>query len=190
MKEKKNRDTIERYGQGTPDDWLERNLRRPQEAEVICHGDFHPLNVMVVGDRLTGVIDWPQAIAAEPAFDVSCTLVLLRFADARFAGPLRIVFEMIRTAMIRRYLAAYRSVRPFRDANTAYYEALRVLSALVSAGEYPPGPSNPWHKPRVLAALCRHFETVSGVNGTPPCVPVMVADRRMSPWPSATPPNA
>jgi aminoglycoside phosphotransferase (APT) family kinase protein len=145
-------------------DWLERNLRRPQEAEVICHGDFHPLNVMVVGDRLTGVIDWPQAIAAEPAFDVACTLVLLRFADAGFAGPLRIVFEMMRTTMVRRYLAAYRSARPFRDSNTAYYEALRVLSALVSAGEYPPGPRNPWHKPRVLAALYRHFETVSGVK--------------------------
>ena len=95
---------------------------------------------------------------------MACTLVLLRFADAGFAGPLRIVFEMIRTAMVRRYPAAYRSVRPFRDANTAYYEALRVLSALVSAGEYPPGPRNPWHKPRVLAALYRHFETVSGVK--------------------------
>ena len=81
-----------------------------------------------------------------------------------FAGPLRIVFEMMRTTMVRRYLAAYRSARPFRDSNTAYYEALRVLSALVSAGEYPPGPRNPWHKPRVLAALYRHFETVSGVK--------------------------
>lgn len=145
-------------------DWLERNLRRPQEAEVICHGDFHPLNIMVAGDRLTGVIDWPQAIVAEPAFDVACTLVLLRFADAGFDGPLRGLLEMVRTTMARRYLAAYRAARPFRDANLAYYEALRALSALVSAGEYPPGPSNPWHKPRVLAALCRHFETVSGVK--------------------------
>ncbi len=145
-------------------DWLERNLRRPQEAEVICHGDFHPLNIMVAGDRLVGVIDWPQAIAAEPAFDVACTLVLLRFADAGFAGPLRSLFELARAMLVRRYLAAYRAARPFRDANIAYYEALRVLSALVSAGEYPPGPRNPWHKPHVLAALYRHFEAVSGVK--------------------------
>lgn len=145
-------------------DWLERNLRRPQDAEVICHGDFHPLNIMVAGDRLTGVIDWPQAIVAEPAFDVACTLVLLRFADTGLDGPLRTLLETVRTMMVRRYLAAYRSARPFRDANIAYYEALRVLSALVHAGEYPPGPHNPWHKPRVLAALYRHFETVSGVK--------------------------
>lgn len=145
-------------------DWLERNLRRPQEAEVICHGDFHPLNIMVAGDRLTGVIDWPQAIVAEPAFDVACTLVLLRFADAGITGPWSTLVAMARAMLVRRYLAAYRAMRPFRDANIAYYEALRALSALVAAGEYPPGPRNPWHKPHVLTALYRHFETVSGVK--------------------------
>jgi aminoglycoside phosphotransferase (APT) family kinase protein len=26
-------------------------------VEVICHGDFHPLNIMMEAGRITGVID-------------------------------------------------------------------------------------------------------------------------------------
>lgn len=145
-------------------EWLQRNLRRPVEAEVICHGDFHPLNIMVQGERLVGVIDWPQAIVAEPAYDVASTLVLLRFADAGLKGAARTFFDVFRMIPVRRYLSAYRRMRPFKEDNLAYYEALRVLSALTYAGEYPPGPGNPWHKPHVLAALYHHFEAVSDVK--------------------------
>ena len=145
-------------------DWLQRNARRPAEAEVICHGDFHPLNIMVQGERLVGVIDWPQAIVAEPAYDVASTLVLLRFADAGLTGAARTLFDLFRLIPVRRYLSFYRRMRPFREDNIAYYEALRVLSALTYAGEYPPGPGNPWHKPHVLSALYHHFEAVSDVK--------------------------
>lgn len=145
-------------------DWLQRNVRRPVEAEVICHGDFHPLNIMVQGERLVGVIDWPQAIVAEPAYDVASTLVLMRFADTGMTGMARSLFDAFRLIPVRRYLGFYRRMRPFRDDNIAYYEALRVLSALTYAGEHPPGPGNPWHKPPVLSALYRHFEAVSGVS--------------------------
>jgi aminoglycoside phosphotransferase (APT) family kinase protein len=145
-------------------EWLQRNLRRPAEAEVICHGDFHPLNIMVQGERLVGVIDWPQAIVAEPAYDVASTLVLLRFADAGLTGAARTLFDLFRMILVRRYLSAYRRMRPFREDNLAYYEALRVLSALTYAGEHPPGPGNPWSKPHVLSALYHHFEAVSDVK--------------------------
>lgn len=145
-------------------EWLQRNVRRPVEAEVICHGDFHPLNIMVQGERLVGVIDWPQAIVAEPAYDVASTLVLLRFADTGLKGAARAFFDVFRMIPVRRYLSAYRRMRRFREDNLAYYEALRVLSALTYAGEYPPGPGNPWHKPHVLAALYHHFAAVSDVK--------------------------
>lgn len=143
--------------------WLQRNVRRPLEPEVVCHGDFHPLNLMVQGDRLTGVIDWPQAIVAEPAYDVAATRVLLSFADAGLTGLSRRLFDIVRHYPVARYLDAYRRLRPLQDANMLYFEALRVLSALTYAGEHPAGPRNPWRKPHTLAALYRHFEMVSGV---------------------------
>jgi aminoglycoside phosphotransferase (APT) family kinase protein len=136
----------------------------PAEAEVICHGDFHPLNLMVDGEKLTGVIDWPQAIVAEPAYDVASTFVLLRFADTGLTGAVRKLFVLLRPIPVRRYLNFYRRLRPFRDVNMPYHESVRVLSALTYAGEYPPGPRNPWRKPHTLAALYGHFGRISGVT--------------------------
>jgi aminoglycoside phosphotransferase (APT) family kinase protein len=143
--------------------WLQRNMRRPLEPEVVCHGDFHPLNLMVDGEKLTGVIDWPQAIVAEPAYDVAATRILLGFADAGLTGLNRAIFDVVRHWAVARYLDTYRQLRPFRDANMLYFEALRVLSALTYAGEHPAGPRNPWRKPHTLAVLYRHFEMISGV---------------------------
>jgi aminoglycoside phosphotransferase (APT) family kinase protein len=143
-------------------DWLERNMPAPAEPEVICHGDFHPLNVMVKDDRVTGVIDWAQAIVAEPAYDVGATRVLGRFADPhlpRWAhGPIGIARQLI----LRRYRQVYRTLRPFEERNVPYFEAVRVLSALTFAGERP-GPGNPWGAPHTVAVLTQAFERISGV---------------------------
>ena len=67
--------------------WLAQNLPLPAQAEVICHGDFHPLNIVMEGDKLSGVVDWPQAIVAEPAYDVAGTRVVMRFGDMGLARP-------------------------------------------------------------------------------------------------------
>src|SRR4029450_12468752 len=39
-------------------DWLPTHLPPETPAAVICHGDFHPLNVLVENGSATGVIDW------------------------------------------------------------------------------------------------------------------------------------
>lgn len=144
--------------------WLERHRPPPAEPEVICHGDYHPLNVMMDGESLSGVIDWSQAVIAEPAFDVAATRVILRFphlGEPRWArAPLRLA----RAVFLRSYTRAYRNARPFDARNLGYFEAMRVLHALAVAGETPPSPRDPWNQPHTLAALYRHFESISGVR--------------------------
>ena len=144
--------------------WLEANLPPPAQPEVVCHGDFHPLNIMVDDGRLTGVIDWPQAIAAEPAYDVASSCVLMRFGDMGLRPPLRWLADAARIVPRRRYMAFYRALRPLETGNMPYFEGLRVLSALIYAGERPRGPGNPWSAPHTLAALYRHFEKVSSLR--------------------------
>src|SRR4029453_4168750 len=39
-------------------DWLATHRPPETPAAVICHGDFHPLNVLVENGSATGVIDW------------------------------------------------------------------------------------------------------------------------------------
>jgi aminoglycoside phosphotransferase (APT) family kinase protein len=144
--------------------WLLANQPAPAEAEVICHGDFHPLNVMVAGTRCTGVIDWSQTVVAEPAFDVAGTRMLGLYGDLGLEPPLRWLVDGARRLMARRYLAAYRALRPVEMRNFPYFESLRIMGALAFAAEASPGPHNPWNAPHTLAALYRRFERNTGVR--------------------------
>ncbi|MFZ1530454.1 MAG: phosphotransferase, partial [Ferruginibacter sp.] len=38
--------------------------------EVLCHGDIHPFNLLVDGDRWT-LIDWSTAVLADPHYDLA-----------------------------------------------------------------------------------------------------------------------
>ncbi len=151
-------------GLGAGAAWLHRHRPSPAEAEVICHGDYHPLNVMLDGGRLSGVIDWSQAIIAEPAFDVAATTVILRFPYLGEPRWSRAPVWLARRLFLRRYLGAYRAARPFDARNLAYFEAMRVLHALAVAGETPTSPRDPWNQPHTLAALYGHFERISGLR--------------------------
>jgi aminoglycoside phosphotransferase (APT) family kinase protein len=57
-------------------------------APVWLHGDLHPANVLVSGGALSGVIDFGDMCAGDPAFDLSAAWLLLpagtasRFFDA------------------------------------------------------------------------------------------------------------
>lgn len=143
--------------------WL-RDHRPPPAQAAICHGDFHPLNVMMDGEHLSGVIDWSQAVLAEPAFDIAATRVILRFPNLGEPPWARWPLHWARRLVVHRYTCAYRAARPFATRNLAFFEAMRVLHALAVAGTTPPSPRDPWNRPHTLAALYRHFERVSGVR--------------------------
>lgn len=74
----------------TPDQWLnwggtlDARLRERVQAVarrplVLCHFDYHPLNVMTDGARITGVLDWPNGLPSDPRADLARTIVLMQF---------------------------------------------------------------------------------------------------------------
>jgi aminoglycoside phosphotransferase (APT) family kinase protein len=144
--------------------WLARNLPSPAQPEVICHGDFHPLNIVVDGDRLSGVVDWAKAIVAEPAYDVAGTRTLMRFGNMGLRPPVRWLVDLARVLPVQRYTRTYRKLRPLDERNMPYFVGVRLLSALAFAGETRPEPNNPWNAPHTLAALYRQFERITGVR--------------------------
>jgi Ser/Thr protein kinase RdoA (MazF antagonist) len=97
------------------------DLPRPLEAftlnvldglpagDRLCHGDYHPANVLVDGDR-TQVIDWTAATRGVPQADYARTIVLLRWAEPLPGTPLatRLLLATGRTAFTRAYARAYR----------------------------------------------------------------------------------
>lgn len=102
-----------------PDGWL---LPGREPAEVICHGDFAPYNVVFDGDRAVGVIDFDTAHPGPRTWDVA--YAVYRFAPWTADGP--DVAEQARRAAI--FLAAYRDVDGVGLAGVAA-ERLRALVA-------------------------------------------------------------
>ncbi len=51
--------------------WLDEHRPAQAQEAAICHGDFHPLNILAENGRPTGVIDWANVVIAEPAMDVA-----------------------------------------------------------------------------------------------------------------------
>lgn len=144
--------------------WLRERQPAPGER-VICHGDFHPLNIMSLDGGVTGVIDWPLVTIADAAFDVGSTMMLLNLAPS--SAP-----AFVRRSTASRYLKAYRKQRPLEQSAIGYYEAYRCLRSLTWAGESRQAEAgviadcgdNPWHPPEVAARLTGRFAKISGVT--------------------------
>ena len=155
--------------------WLVERRPREQSRRVICHGDFHPHNILYSGSSVTGVIDWPNAVVAEPAYDVATTRMILRFTPLELSAlpvPLRWLLAPARLIMVNRYLAGYRRRRPIDPRSLAYYEALSAMRALVRAAESrrrdEAGAANPLDASRFAETLVAHF---SGISGITPVLP-------------------
>lgn len=56
---------------------LLQKLSQMPDGDRVCHGDFHPFNVMDDAGALS-VIDWPDATCGAPEADVARTYLLIR----------------------------------------------------------------------------------------------------------------
>jgi len=78
------------------------------EGNQLCHGDFHPDNVMV-SFRVAVVVDWMNATSGDPAADVARTSLLLRDAalPPGTAGIKAKLLDILRSRFYSAYLREY-----------------------------------------------------------------------------------
>lgn len=94
---------------------------------VVCHGDFHPLNVIVDGDAAT-VIDWTDAGLGDPMGDVARTALLLRVAGVATPQPsLRAALTVGAPSLSHAYLRAYRQAAPFDPRRFELWTIVHLL---------------------------------------------------------------
>lgn len=100
-------------------------------GDRLCHGDYHPGNVLVAAGRV-GVIDWTNAARGVPEADHAQTLLLLRWADPPPGTPLmfRGLIAAGRSVLARAYRRTYRngSSEPLRQLNS--WVTVRVAARL------------------------------------------------------------
>jgi hygromycin-B 4-O-kinase len=71
---------------------LERLVPKCAEVRALVHGDFGSNNVLTVADRITGVLDWSEAMIGDPLYDIAniffwrswlpCMEMQARFSEA------------------------------------------------------------------------------------------------------------
>jgi aminoglycoside phosphotransferase (APT) family kinase protein len=114
--------------------WLDDHRLAPPREAAICHGDFHPLNILADNNEPTGVIDWANAVIAEPAMDVGSAIANMSAVPLPLPWALRAAAHAIIGAALRRYERTYRALRPLDDQAVLYYEVFRAVAQLVWVG--------------------------------------------------------
>ena len=89
---------------------LER-LRELPEGTAVCHGDFHPDNVLISGDAAT-IIDWTTACVGNPVADFARTSLILQLGAPlpSFSLWTRITIRVGRSLFHRSYTKRYRRI--------------------------------------------------------------------------------
>jgi aminoglycoside phosphotransferase (APT) family kinase protein len=94
-------------------------LARMPEGDRLCHGDFHPLNVLLYQGR-AAVIDWVDATYGNPLADVARTAVIMRGVGSHVAGNKASMTTRIEVLALRWftriYLRRYFELRPGGEA--------------------------------------------------------------------------
>ena len=73
---------------------LLEGLAAMPDGDRLCHGDFHPMNILGDTDKPL-VIDWPDACCGDPAADVCRSYVLLALHARDLATPYLDVYHRI-----------------------------------------------------------------------------------------------
>lgn len=116
----------------------------PNAPMRFIHRDYHPVNVLFSGSRLSGVVDWPNACLGPADFDIAwCRLNLAC---------------MVGTHAAQEFLQACRELSGSQFSFNPYWDLLALVELLPG----PPQPYPPWQQfglpPLTSAEMIRRDE--------------------------------
>jgi aminoglycoside phosphotransferase (APT) family kinase protein len=140
--------------------WLQPSLTWLQQNEphipqlVICHGDFHPLNILMEGGKISGILDWSSFQISDPAHDVASTKMI-----GSILAPV-LVPGAITPDYIERYLVAYRTLRPLDANKLQYFEVVRLIQGLLDGIDGQPI----WRHRDIVASIGPALQAYTGLD--------------------------
>jgi aminoglycoside phosphotransferase (APT) family kinase protein len=145
--------------------WLQANRPDDRGSASICHGDFHPMNIIADDGIVTGVIDWANVAIAAAELDVASAVTNIATLPIRVPGAMRLPVRLLMATALRRYVAAYRQLRPLDAASLRYYQVFRAMvqlrpaAATLVAGRKGSGA---FHSPAGIGNLISHIHAQGG----------------------------
>jgi aminoglycoside phosphotransferase (APT) family kinase protein len=147
--------------------WIQEGVKwlfdhRPPESDQasVCHGDFHPLNILIKDKMITGVLDWAGFVIADPAFDVANTLVLTTIPVKHLIELPGEVSAFDWDLAAEQYLSAYQQIKDLDKTNLDYYRVRRCLRALLEGVEG----QKVWQHPLIIRDLIEYIQKTTGLQ--------------------------
>lgn len=102
----------------------------------LVHMDYHPLNVMVRGARVTGVIDWVNADVGDRHLDAATTAVILSTSALENPRWMRDnpIGNGLRASFASMYVPLYHAMAPMEVARFRYCQGVAALLRLSTLG--------------------------------------------------------
>ena len=96
------------------------------DADRVCHGDFHPGNVLLTDHGAT-VIDWMTARSGNPWADVARTSMILSIGAKRAGKQVKPVIRLLIDLYHQAYLKRYKNLIP--DKNNEFKQWMPAIAA-------------------------------------------------------------
>ena len=114
----------------------ERASKFRRSPDSLVHMDYHPLNVMVKGARVTGVIDWVNTDVGDRHLDAAMTAVILSSSALERPRWMRdnVVGNGLRASFAALYMPLYHAMAPMDFERFRYCQAVAALLRLSMLG--------------------------------------------------------
>jgi len=138
-------------------EWVRRVLAHLPDGDALCHGDFHPGQLMFSGDQCAA-FDWSGAKRGDPLFDYGRTRVLLGFGEPRPGTQLTLKL----LAKFGRQLLVSSCVRSYERNASARIDRTRVRHWEIVNLAMRVLDDVPGERPRILQRLQKEFARSEG----------------------------
>lgn len=105
--------------------WLQENKASTEDISI-CHGDFHPNNILVHKNQINGILDWHFSLG-EPEHDVALTIKILTINSKLHVEESE--WQKL-DDFTEKYLKAYEEKRPIDKNKLDYYMVVHCLRDL------------------------------------------------------------
>jgi aminoglycoside phosphotransferase (APT) family kinase protein len=134
---------------------------------AVCHGDFHPLNILGDNGKVTGVIDWLDLVVAPAEMDVGSAIANIATVPFQVPPALSLALRVIVARSLRRYQATYAARRALDGDAVRYFQVFRCmlqLSAVLRSRAAGGGYAGAFDSADGTDNLVRHIRAISGVT--------------------------
>ena len=113
-------------------------LRELPEGESLCHGDFHPDNILL-SEQGPVIIDWLTGARGQPLADIARTSLIFQTAGLAPATPIhiRLMIKISRAFLHEQYLKRYLQMRPTECQQINKWRLPLLVARLCEVENYP-----------------------------------------------------